>query len=128
MVNKLDAHAKPPARIREVYKEFQKAKPADLERNPRLLQFGETSKPENEHRGLATLPVELRQIFCDFLGAADACDLPEQDMKERKCYEIPEIPGKSTHENAHFLRYIEVGRTFRVSFPFTPKRSASALG
>lgn len=96
MANNLDAHAKPPARIREIYKDFQKAKPADLERNPRLLQFDESSKDEHELPGVAKLPAELRQVFCDFLGSRHGGDLLEQDTKERKCYEIPEIPGKST--------------------------------
>lgn len=128
MANSLDAHAKPPARIREVYKEFQKAKPADLEHNPSLLQFDETSEHEHEHRGLATLPAELRQIFCDFLNSGEGDALPGQDMKERKCYEIPEIPGKSTSKNIRLRWYIEVGRTFRISFAPSSKRPAFAAG
>ncbi|CAK4034985.1 oxidoreductase [Lecanosticta acicola] len=95
MANELNAHAKPPAKIREVYKRFQKAKPFELGSHPSVLQFDantNTRKGIDQRRQCARLPTELRQVFCDFLKTEDGHE-PSLSVEEKEIYEVAEIPG-----------------------------------
>ncbi|SMQ50032.1 unnamed protein product [Zymoseptoria tritici ST99CH_1A5] len=89
----LDAHAKPPSSLRNVYKHYHKLKPTALESHPDLIQFDGYSSSSTSHvrpTRLLDLPTELRQFFSDFLGTAHAITLP---AGEHALYEVPDVPG-----------------------------------
>jgi hypothetical protein len=89
----LDAHAKPPSNLREVYKEYHKVKAKALETHPGLIQFdGHTDSHRNDARpaDMMKLPTELRQIFEHLLGRTIA---EGADSTDRTVYEVPDVPG-----------------------------------
>ncbi|EME48343.1 hypothetical protein DOTSEDRAFT_118289 [Dothistroma septosporum NZE10] len=47
MAGHLDAHAKPPAKLREVYKDFHKLKASSLDKSPDLIQFDNAGETTN---------------------------------------------------------------------------------
>ncbi|KAF2162299.1 hypothetical protein M409DRAFT_27303 [Zasmidium cellare ATCC 36951] len=98
MANDLDAHAKPPAKLREVYKEYQKLKPAALTNRPDLIQFDEDTSPSNDQVLVAKgtqLPQELRQIFLDFLSERPEHleDIMPVRLDQSPIYQVPNLPG-----------------------------------
>ncbi|KAK3717419.1 hypothetical protein LTR37_005808 [Vermiconidia calcicola] len=70
----IDAHAKPPAAIKEVYKKFQKLDAAKLdEQHPDLLDLSSSSARNDDLvqvSHIRELPCDLRQVFLDFLTSS----------------------------------------------------------
>lgn len=100
MANELDAHAKPPAKLREFYKQYQKLKTSALDDHPGLIQFDDDGRPSNDQVVLtktAELPSELREIFLDFLGDGSSIDegsIPI-NCEQRPIYQVLNMPGKN---------------------------------
>ncbi|KAK4508410.1 hypothetical protein PRZ48_002148 [Zasmidium cellare] len=98
MANDLDAHAKPPARLREVYKEYQKLKPSALDDSPNLIQFDNDARPSNDQvveDKSVRLPNELREILSEFLS--EHTDHSRNgipfELKQTPVYQVPNLPG-----------------------------------
>lgn len=85
----LDAHAKPPVKIREIYKHYQKSKGDILVPDPNLVRL-------DAHN----LPTELRQIFSTFL--ADSSQ-PQDDVTNTS---IPEIYASSSIPGSFPLHHL----------------------
>lgn len=85
MAAPLDAHAKPPDAIRQIYKRYQKFdEDADIIDTLRLQDSQHVSLSN-----LVQLPADIRQVFLDFAGSqTDSPDDP-------KVYHVDAIPGKS---------------------------------
>lgn len=90
----LDAHAKPPPIIRDIYKKYQKfectALDAELDDLDRKTQHGGTS--------IAALPQDLREILLGFLESSptDSCSANDFDSAPDLplVYEVAAVPGK----------------------------------
>lgn len=100
MAKELDAHAKPPAKLREVYKTYQKLKPTSINDYPGLIQFNENLNSSNDQALVvksAQLPTGLREILLNFLG--DQSDHTKSSvpssLEDRLVYQVSNIPGKS---------------------------------
>lgn len=92
MDNALDAHAKPPAEIRAIYKNFHKASVSSLHDNPDLVQFRESDGSVDgkiKLKRCLDLPAEIRQAMIDFIGSPQHMEEPY-----RAIYEVTEVPGK----------------------------------
>lgn len=134
MVNDLDAHAKPPVKLREVYKEYQKLKTKSVENYPGLIQFDASCSPSHNYavptKG-AELPSELRNILMDFLRDEESKtnDSLQHDQDQRPIYQVPNIPGKVPYA-IQFPQMSEKGRplnlsiSFSTSVPALPPRQA----
>lgn len=87
----LNAHAKPPVAIRDVYKRFQKIGAGDLAAAGDII---DSSLPENDTRlssvepsSFAQLPNGIREIFENFAGPSGSPSL------HSAVYALKEIPG-----------------------------------
>ena len=100
MSNNLDAHAKPPAEVREVYKSFQKADRKKIEHHPDLINT--SAPPFLDHRlkgeRIEQLPNEMRRALLDFL---DQCGNETGSLEEipyslpfDMVSEVKTVPGK----------------------------------
>jgi hypothetical protein len=96
MASPMDAHAKPPEAIRQVYKHFQKLKPRDFDDQDNEItdthQLHEND-PRISPTGLLRLPANIRETFIDFAGS----QIGETD--EPTIYSVNAIPGKSADLN-----------------------------
>lgn len=95
----LNAHAKPPSSLRDVYKEYHKLKPESLEKYAGLIQFdGSSSSSSSDIRPtqLMRLPAELRRTLGDFLGNVDV-EIQDVDFNGQAVCEVPDVPGKIGH-------------------------------
>lgn len=95
----LDAHAKPPSKLREIYKHFQKLKFTNADHHPADLLDTLNLQPPSGSASLLErhlqLPADLRRIFSDFLQCSeDVVSLPDL----RPVYEVEDMPGKIPHE------------------------------
>ncbi|KXT07474.1 hypothetical protein AC578_529 [Pseudocercospora eumusae] len=87
-----DAHARPPTRLRDVYKEFQKLKSADLDGHVGLLDTRDMQTAVESGRVLQQhlqLPNGLCTVFSDFLERNDAVT----SSPDLKVYEVQDMPG-----------------------------------
>jgi hypothetical protein len=120
----LDAHAKPPARLREVYKEQQRAKTVNPGPTPDI-----SPPPGLRITDAARLPSDIRDAFDSFV-----CHLPVSDAPSgnTSCVgdilEVSEIPGKIPAGTRHFPPSSEPGRSFRISVFATAGRPAISSG
>jgi hypothetical protein len=96
MAGPMDAHAKPPEAIRQVYKHFQKLKPHafddqdnDIIDTHQLHEHHSKVSPTS----LLQLPANIRETFIDFAGSQIG------EIEEPKIYVINAIPGKSVNLN-----------------------------
>lgn len=118
MTGHLDAHAKPPPRLREIYKDFQKLKLPALALSPDLIGFddaGKTTDARLQTTKTASLPAELRQVFLDFLddkSLIDPAHSPSDDIGHAVVYEIPNVPGKQSRPFG--FHRSEIGRSFHL--------------
>lgn len=93
----LDAHAKPPAVIRDIYKKIQKLDISTLETE---FDVHDQYQPHHEN-GIIALPEDLRHILLDFLE--DGMPTPSNpDSLKRldegaKVFEVSSVPGKQPH-------------------------------
>jgi hypothetical protein len=90
----LNAHAKPPSSLRDVYKEYFKLKAKTLETYPDLIQFDECSsiaRGDVQQSRLMSLPADLREMFSEFLRKATD---DYNDPLGKVVYEVPDVPGK----------------------------------
>lgn len=96
MATPLDAHAKPPDAIRQVYKHFQKLKPRAFDDQDNDIidthQLHEKHPPVSP-TALLQLPANIRNTFTEFVGT------PLTDTGEPKIYSVDAIPGKSANLN-----------------------------
>jgi alkylated DNA repair protein alkB family protein 1 len=95
MAAHLDAHAKPPDSIRQIYKHFQKLNPRAVDQDngiidTRLLHEGH---PHVSPTSLLQLPANIREIFTNFAGGQITA------TEEAKVYSVHAIPGKSANLN-----------------------------
>lgn len=95
MATHLDAHAKPPEAIRQVYKHFQKLNPRAVDQDENII---DTAQIRDGHAhvsptGLLQLPANIREAFIDFAGT----EIPE--ITPPKIYSVNAIPGKSANLN-----------------------------
>lgn len=70
MDDSLDAHAKPPAELRTVYKTFHKTAASSLHTHPNLVQFEGTASTADcsiQLKRCLDLPAEIREAFGRFL-------------------------------------------------------------
>lgn len=95
MATHLDAHAKPPEAIRQVYKYFQKLRPQALDQDENIIDTIQVHD-ENPHlspTSLLQLPADLRETFIEFAGVS----IPE--VEQPAIYSVNAIPGKSANLN-----------------------------
>ncbi|KXT14688.1 hypothetical protein AC579_6370 [Pseudocercospora musae] len=90
-----DACARPPTKLRDVYKEYQKLRPAELDGYPGLLDTRDMQTAVDSGRVLQQhlqLPrhLRLRTVFADFLGRSDAA-VSSPDLSP--VYEVQDMPG-----------------------------------
>lgn len=87
----LDAHAKPPAQIREVYKRFQKLSVRDLATASDLIDSrsseGDSRLSLTDSASFAQLPSDLKEIFENFAGSS--CGEAQQST----VFAVNDIPG-----------------------------------
>lgn len=101
----LDAHAKPPASVRALYKHYQKVSLPEnvLEKDSNLIQIGreggECSAIRLSGDGDVQLPANLHDIHDTFLGRVCVDDeIQTKSTPRQPIYEVPTIPGKTaTH-------------------------------
>lgn len=94
----LDAHAKPPARLREVYKKYQKLPTPALDADEEVFdhQNGKLAGFLPIHEQRKHLPEELKIIFDRFLASTPALDgevLASEPATSYPIYENPNVPG-----------------------------------
>ena len=102
-----DAHARPPTKLRDVYKEYQKLKPAEVDGYPGLLDTRDMQTAAESGRVLQQrlqLPNGLRTVFSDFLECHDAA-VSSPDLS--KVYEVRDMSGKIAH-NYLQLAYVQL--------------------
>jgi hypothetical protein len=96
MASPMDAHAKPPEAIRQVYKHFQKLKPRDFDDQDNEIidthQLHEND-PRISPTSLLRLPANIRETFIDFAGSQIGV------TDEPTIYSVNAIPGKSANLN-----------------------------
>ena len=130
----IDAHAKPPAAIKDVYKKFQKLDAAKLDKHPDLLDLSSNNGFDD---GLAQvshieeLPCDLRQVFIDFLAPSEdqttsqeAKGDPHAYQQRSTVYEVEALPGKLLHPVAAHHTLKQVSRLIHLSFPFATRSPA----
>jgi alkylated DNA repair protein alkB family protein 1 len=94
----LDPHERPPERIRDVYKSYQKMKPADLDTDNGLLNLTSLSHatlPDKVHVVRELDTEHLARVFRTFMGA----DIRSETQAQRATlplavYEHDDMPGK----------------------------------
>lgn len=133
MAKKLDAHAKPPEKLREVYKEYQKLKPTSLKDHPGLIQVNEGLLSSNDQASVAErtrLPTELRDILLTFLrdqSNHDEDDVPSV-LEHMPVYQVPNIPGKRVFRYSSSFQISEKGRPSDLSLPLSTPSTALPPG
>ena len=95
MATHLDAHAKPPTSIRQIYKHFQKLDPRAVDKDDGIIdtQSLHDSHPHVSPTSLLQLPADIRETFTNFVGGQIAA------TEEPKVYSVNAIPGKSANLN-----------------------------
>lgn len=96
--DQLDAHEKPPEKIKNVYKTFHKLDRRSLETHPQLIDASSgniTPHPALLNSDIAILPDELQQIFEDFLSDTEFRDShgSSQILPEFRVLRVTSIPG-----------------------------------
>ena len=91
----LDAHAKPPDSIRQIYKHFQKLHPRAIDQDDSVIDTHliDESHPHLSSTSLLQLPANIREIFTNFAGGQITA------TEEAKVYNVNAIPGKSANLN-----------------------------
>ena len=91
----LDAHAKPPDSIRQIYKHFQKLNPRAVDQDDGIIDTHSLHEnhPHVSPTRLLQLPANIRETFTDFAGDHVAV------TEEAKVYSVNAIPGKSVNLN-----------------------------
>jgi len=95
MAAHLDAHAKPPDSIRQIYKHFQKLDPRAVDQDNGIIDTHllYEDHPYMSLTSLLQLPANIREIFTNFAGGQIAA------TEEAKVYSVNAIPGKSANLN-----------------------------
>lgn len=95
MATHLDAHAKPPASIRQIYKHFQKLDPRAVDEDDGIIDTHllHESHPHVSPTSLLQLPANIRETFTNFVGGQITA------TEEPKVYSVNAIPGKSANLN-----------------------------
>ena len=95
MASSLDAHAKPPDSIRQIYKHFQKLDPRATDQDDGIIdtRLLHEKHPHVSSTSLLELPANIRETFADFVGH----QLPATESA--KVYSVNAIPGKSANLN-----------------------------
>lgn len=95
----LDAHAKPPEAIRQVYKHFQKLSPRAVDEDSNIVDASKLNGNSNvSPLSILQLPADVRQTFIDFAGGQVS------ETEKPVVYSVNAIPGKSVNLN--------IGRAF----------------
>ena len=91
----LDAHAKPPDSIRQIYKHFQKLHPRAIDQDDSIIDTHliDESLPHLSLTSLLQLPANIRETFTNFVGGQITA------TEEPKIYSVNAIPGKSANLN-----------------------------
>jgi len=95
MATHLDAHAKPPDSIRQIYKHFQKLHPRAVDQNEGIIDI-RLLHDDHSHvspTSLLQLPANIRETFANFVGGQIT------GTEEAKVYSVNAIPGKSANFN-----------------------------
>ena len=96
----LDAHAKPPQALRDVYKRYQKMPSKDLSNDMNVFDMHSRHmagfNSTNDARRLLELPADIRQIIARFLSSATTSNEGHQIQfnHEMHVYEHPDAPGR----------------------------------
>ena len=95
MASSLDAHAKPPDSIRQVYKHFQKLDPRAADQDGGMIdtRLLHDKHPHVSSTSLLELPANIRETFVNFVGH----QMPATESA--KVYSVNAIPGKSANLN-----------------------------
>jgi len=95
MASSLDAHAKPPDSIRQVYKHFQKLDPRAADQDGGMIdtRLLHDKHPHVSSTSLLELPANIKETFVDFVGH----QMPATESA--KVYSVNTIPGKSANLN-----------------------------
>jgi hypothetical protein len=93
MAAHLDAHAKPPDSIRQIYKHFQKLNPRVVDQDDGIIdtQLLHEDQPHVSPTSLLQLPANIRDVFTSFAGGGITA------TEEAKIYSVNAIPGKSAN-------------------------------
>lgn len=97
--NDLDAYAKPPKAIKDVYKSFQKLDRTSSNRHSHLPDLSNCERERVDHfkrSNIALLPMEIRQTFREFLRANGNPTVGlELDLDlEATIFQVISVPGK----------------------------------
>jgi len=96
----LDAHAKPPQALRDVYKRYQKMPARDLASDTNVfdINHGHTAGFENTNdaRTLLELPGDIRQVIARFLESVLQSNGGDEGHfnHEMHVFEHPDAPGR----------------------------------
>ena len=95
MATHLDAHAKPPESIRQIYKHFQKLGPCAVDQDDGIIDTHllHGSHPYVSSTSLLQLPANIRETFTNFVGGQTTA------TEEPKVYSVNAIPGESANLN-----------------------------
>lgn len=99
MARDLDAHAKPPDAIRQVYKHFQKLNPRHVDQDEEIIDTSRLDgNPHVTASSTLELPTNIKTTFVDFAGSQ------AEESEDAKVFSVNAIPGKSANLN--------IGRAF----------------
>ena len=91
------AHEKPPARIKDIYKAYQKLDRASLNKRPELVDLHQHDL-ENNHRLIQStpqlLPTKLCEIFFSFLESDKHAEAQSFLLEQPQMFAVPSVPGK----------------------------------
>ena len=95
MASHLDAHAKPPEAIRQVYKHFQKLNPRAVDQDKDIIDTSQVhdGHPHLSPTSLLQLPADLRETFIKF------ADVQVPEVEQPAIYSVDAIPGESANLN-----------------------------
>jgi len=96
----LDAHAKPPQGLRDVYKRYQKMPSEGLDSDPNVfdLKHGHTAgfKKADHAREILELPEDIHEVITRFLESASQSNESDGNQSDHKMhvFEHPDAPGR----------------------------------
>ena len=113
------AHEKPPTRIKDLYKKYQKLDRASLDKHPELVDLRRNDL-ENSPRLVQPrpqlLPTELREICLDLLESDQHCVPLPSSLEQPEVFEVPSVPGKLSIDFTDPI-WSEYGRSVHLSVP-----------
>jgi hypothetical protein len=92
MAPSLNAYEAPPSAIKEVFKKYQKIKPAELLADKDILDFSREPPPDSVQLDSVLAVDSLKAAFHTFLDGETALN---ESLVEVKVYSLKQLPGRS---------------------------------